>query len=560
MGQTAAKPGTRLDSGYDCEFVEPPPKQLQNECPICLLILREPRLVDCCGYSFCESCIGRIEVGKPCPLCKRTFVHVANLGLKRALAGFRVYCPHRGLGCKWAGELEKVDEHVNSDPKPLYRLEGCQFAAIACVHCKEGIRRDEITDHQVKSCAQRPYTCKYCSKYGATYREVANNHWPKCKYFPLPCPNKCMLSRSGIERQHLNKHVMEECPLTVVQCQLHHAGCKVALARIDMARHMEDDSIAHITLLAADNCRLRRQLVKEEEQIKLLTEQNAHLELESGLQMQQMAHVIQDAHQFDRLVPKLMDTVRDLSLQLTQTKREFAQMEGRITSLSQELTQTKEEFARSKARIASQSQELTLAKQDIVRSEHKVTSLSQQLATLAVKLEEKQLKSTDQLQTLRQGLRAEAEGRHAIVSLTFKMGGFQLSKENGTKWHSAPFCTSNAGYKMCLRVDAIGCDDGKGTHVSVFTCLMHSGCDSRSKGPFQGSVTIRLVNQLEDKEHRTLTNRYTDTTPQLYTEIAERRSCGLGLSKFIPHAELNLNRRKNCQYLKDNCLLFHVCM
>ena len=38
--------------GYDCEFVERP-QELQKECPICLIILREPFQVTCCGYSFC---------------------------------------------------------------------------------------------------------------------------------------------------------------------------------------------------------------------------------------------------------------------------------------------------------------------------------------------------------------------------------------------------------------------------------------------------------------------------------------------------------------------------
>ena len=38
--------------GYDCEFVERP-KELETDCPICLLVLREPFQVTCCGNSFC---------------------------------------------------------------------------------------------------------------------------------------------------------------------------------------------------------------------------------------------------------------------------------------------------------------------------------------------------------------------------------------------------------------------------------------------------------------------------------------------------------------------------
>ena len=48
-------------TGYECEFVEPPPKQFQSECPICLQILREPRLIDCCGHNYCVACIAGVS-------------------------------------------------------------------------------------------------------------------------------------------------------------------------------------------------------------------------------------------------------------------------------------------------------------------------------------------------------------------------------------------------------------------------------------------------------------------------------------------------------------------
>ena len=58
-------------TGFECEFVDPPSKVLQSECPICLQILREPHLIVCCGHSICAACIERIEEdGKPCPLCQ----------------------------------------------------------------------------------------------------------------------------------------------------------------------------------------------------------------------------------------------------------------------------------------------------------------------------------------------------------------------------------------------------------------------------------------------------------------------------------------------------------
>ena len=253
---------TKKRTGYECEFVEPPPKQLQSECPICLQILREPYILDCCGYSFCAACIERVgKDGKPCPHCNQPgYTTLVNKGLKRALNEFHVYCPHRLSGCEWEGELGKLDEHLNSDPLPERQLEGCPFAVIECLHCKEGIRRDKIAGHQLERCPQRPYTCEYCAEYKSTFEDVAHSHWPECKCFLLPCPNECTPSGSGLQRQCLDQHVKEECPLTVVQCELHHAGCEVTLPRKDMAEHMKEDSIAHISLLVQELTLTKREL------------------------------------------------------------------------------------------------------------------------------------------------------------------------------------------------------------------------------------------------------------------------------------------------------------
>ena len=147
-----------------------------------------------------------------------------------------------------------------------------------------------------------------------------------------------------------------------------------------------------------------------------------------------------------------------------------------------------------------------------------------------------------------------------IFPVTFKMAGFDELKKKGTTWLSRPFYTGMGGYKMCLRVDANGVGDGQDTHVSVFTCLVCGEFDSHLKWPFRGIVTIQLVNQLEDKEHHTVSYDYNDATPDLYaTQVDEERSeCGWGSPEFLPHSELGLNVANNRQYLKDDCLIFHI--
>ena len=535
---------TKKKTGYECEFVEPPPKQFQSECPICLQILREPRLIDCCGHNYCEACIERVgKDGKPCPLCNEPgFTTMANKGLKRTLHEFRVYCPHRLHGCEWEGELGKLDEHLNSDPLPERQLEGCPFAVIECLHCKEGIRRDKITGHQLERCPQRPYTCEYCAEYKSTFEDVAHSHWPECKCFLLPCPNECTPSGSGLQRQDLDLHVKEECPLTVVQCELHHAGCKVTLSRKDMADHMKKDSIAHISLLAAENHRLSKRLLEKEEQICLLTQQNTELGEKTTKQSQDLREKItSQSQELTRTNQELTQTKHELtqiatsqSLELTRTKQDLAQKAStqsqEFTSLSQELTRTKhelkqevtsqvreltQELSRSKQelmqehtrtkheltqKVAFQAQELTRTNQELSQTKQeltqKATSKDQELEA---KYKEAQQQAIDRLQTQQQRdlqeLRTELEMQRDIPPVTIKMAGFDELTKKGTNWYSRPFYTGMGGYKMCLRVDANGSGAGKGTHVSVYTCLMRGEFDSHLKWPFRGTISIQLVNQ-----------------------------------------------------------------
>ena len=580
-------------NGYECEFVEPPPKHLQSECPICLQILREPRLIDCCGHNYCEACIERVgKDGKPCPLCNEPgFTTMANKGLKRTLHEFRVYCPHRLRGCEWEGELGKLDEHLNSDPLPERQQKGCPFAVIECLHCKEGIRRDKIAGHQLERCPQRPYTCEYCAEYKSTFEDVAHSHWPECKCFLLPCPNECKPSGSGIQRQCLDQHVKEQCPLTVVQCELHHAGCEVTLPRKDMADHMKEASISHISLLAVENCRLSKRLLEKEEKICLLTQLNTELEEKITEQSQDLRDKVTSLSQeLTRTKQELTQKASSQSQELTRTKQELTQtkqelmqrLRRKITSLSQELTRTNQELTQTMQeltqKVTSQSLELTRTKQELAQ---KVASQSQELTRvkqeltqkatsqdkkLEAKLKDAQRQAIDRLQTQQQRdlqeLRTDVEMRRDIVPVTIKMAGFDELKKEGTDWFSRPFYTGMGGYKMCLVVDANGSSGGVGTHVSVYTCLLRGDFDSHLKWPFRGNVTVQLVNQLEDKEHSTGTIPYTDTTPDggaaRMTDGEQSHSQGLGMPEFLPHSKLGLSVANNRQYLKDDCLIFRI--
>ena len=150
--------------GYDCGFVERP-QELQTDCPICMVVLREPFQVTCCGNSYCRTCIELVRTKeKACPTCNEAnFSAFPNKGLQRALYSFRVRCVHQKNGCEWVGELGELDGHLNLHPELGKQLNGCEFAAVACTHCCEHVQRCHVHAHE-SECPQQASNCQELEK------------------------------------------------------------------------------------------------------------------------------------------------------------------------------------------------------------------------------------------------------------------------------------------------------------------------------------------------------------------------------------------------------------
>ncbi len=289
---SASESGLRVESevvevhGYDCKFVQPPPTYLQTECSVCLLVLRSPHLTSCCGHNFCKECIERIQRdGSSCPLCNvENFTLTYNRAYDVSLKQLEVYCIHREIGCEWKGKLETLDKHLNVGPELEKQLEGCAFVEVQCYHdgCGQSLQRRLRENHQANECPQRPFSCEHCEEYESTYHDVTTNHWPVCVCYPVSCPNGC--TETTFQRQNLDKHLNEECPLQEVECDFTCAGCETKLPRKDMADHVSDskEMVRHMTLLARQNQRLGQevtQLVQENQNLAEKLEELSHLRI-----------------------------------------------------------------------------------------------------------------------------------------------------------------------------------------------------------------------------------------------------------------------------------------
>ena len=340
------------DGGYDCKFVKRPSSDLgQADCPVCLLVLREPQQVTCCGYSYCRSCIQRVLADKNvCPTCNEQFTTFPNKGLKRALYAQKVYCVHHVLGCWWKGELGELDRHLNLQPPQKKLFKGCPFSGVECTFCLQVFQRRYLQDHQ-SDCPNRPFACQYCNQHEATFEEVTQSHWLVCPSFPLPCPNNCDcdLVPLVLQRQELEQHVGQDCPLTLIPCDFHIAGCEVCLPRKDLPSHIHKNIVLHISLLELHMTKHPGE--KEAACMVLMVGTIQKMATENACTCRQLCETKEELQESNEQLCELCTSLKSLQKSHTQLRTSFAALRQSHAKKLSELFTSSEEWQRSHTRL-----------------------------------------------------------------------------------------------------------------------------------------------------------------------------------------------------------------
>ena len=207
------------ESQSDFHFVERPSQDFF--CPVSFELLLEPQLTSCCGHHLSLEVATRLRKEcKPCPLCNgEQWQCMLDKNCRRKVHQMRVLCWYNGNGCGWVGGICELEKHADS-------------------------------------CEKRPWTCKYC-QVEFPYVEGGEKHWSTCPKFPEPCPNSCEVG--SVERCNLEQH-RSECSLEPVACEMKEFGCSVVVPRKELARHMRESELQHLTAGTMLNLRLTRQL------------------------------------------------------------------------------------------------------------------------------------------------------------------------------------------------------------------------------------------------------------------------------------------------------------
>ena len=262
---------------YDYHFVERPSQDFL--CPVSLELLLEPQQTSCCGHHLSLEAATRLRAeGKPCPMCNEaSWSAVLDKYHRRKVHEVRVYCWHKGNGCEWVGELNSVAQHATS--------------------CEHGL-----------------WKCKYCGL-RCEFVEGGEKHWSTCPKFPEPCPNSCEVG--SVERCNMEQH-RSECSLEPVACEMKEFGCSGVVPRKELARHMRESELQHLTAMTMLNLRLTRQLQQEsiERDKKIAQLQHKTEDLWNNMHTRQGQEATDN--RISKFESKMLETVAELESKIGQ--------------------------------------------------------------------------------------------------------------------------------------------------------------------------------------------------------------------------------------------------
>ena len=155
------------------------------------------------------------------------------------------------------------------------------------------------------------------------------------------------------------------------------------------------------------------------------------------------------------------------------------------------------------------------------------------------------------------GSEMEYEKSSSVVPVIRSLEDFCHMKENNEECMLEPFYTHKDGYKIGICVIPNGYDEAKDSHVSLFTFILKGKNDDYLPWPFNGIITIQLLDHSVNKAHRQDTIRYHNFHPGYSNRVYFGSRCGgQGKYWFVSHA--SLDDRKHVQYLQNNSLHFRI--
>ena len=187
----------------------------------------------------------------------------------------------------------------------------------------------------------------------------------------------------------------------------------------------------------------------------------------------------------------------------------------------------------------------------------KLSHMGQRVLVLEAKVQNLEKKVKEQSATIRQqhDLITDLETRCSKGLYQWKITEYARRRREAvigktTVLHSPGFYSSFRGYKMCLRVNLNGVETGYGTHLSLFVHLMRGEFDDALSWPFQGKITLTVVDQSDDGKHVVETLEGNESVAAFHRPSMSRNHKGFGYMEFMP-----LTRMEGKSFIKNDMLV-----
>ena len=436
----------------DYDFVERPSQYFF--CPVSLELLLEPQLTSCCGHHLSRDAATRLQrEGKPCPMCnEQEWNSMLDKFHKRKVHEVRVRCPHEVSGCDWVGEVNGLKRHADS-------------------------------------CTKRPWECEYCGL-KCTYGEGEEEHWPTCCKFPEPCPNGCEVG--SVERCNVEQH-HSVCSLEPVACGMKEFGCSAVVPRKELATHMRESELQHLTAMAVLNLRLSRQLQQDSterdrkitrlqqdmaEQKQLQTEMKTKMDEQKQMQVEMKKEIGQE------IAGLKQQQVKEITGLKEGQKREGSQVKDAIAALSQQVEREKETMTELQTKTREEMKKET--KQFQTEMKAKMDEQKREVVELKAQVQA--------VQHTTQHIEEHTAGGCSFCKIiTFTKYG-QHKGSGSSDVYSDPFYSYHHGYKFKLRIIYA---DG----AFLYFFLETGEYDDQLHWPVEVKIRLELLNQAGDHHH-----------------------------------------------------------
>ena len=369
---------------------------------------------------------------------------------------------------------EEAYQRLQGQPCPLCRKEN-----ITAV--KDLFHKRNVLSLKVR-CPHKEDGCEWEGELGSLEEHTNRSEGDKCRYVEVNCPYSC---GERVQRRNLEEHKSQHCPLRPSTCQY----CNHEATYQEVIK--EHWPVCEKYPLPCPNACGEKNI--ERQHLKGHMEQTCPVQVIEcelsyagcGAQLQRRcmpAHMKADTEAHLSLVAQVSKVVPELQVTVQQLIDQNRQQEYQI---KQQADQIKQQGDQISALIKLQQGKLNVSPTDIT------------------------------------------------------MQNFKEHKFKDDVWYSPPIYSGShaEGYKMRLEVYANGFGAGKGTHVSVYVCLMRGEFDDHLKWPFNGEVTVKLqFTQWLCLEKKILLDAIVPDS--CVTKPTEELNERWGISKFISHADL----------------------